>query len=274
MNLDIPFFSHLTGLHTSLTNTAISENMNVRRCMSSFLVAGMLFFGTSNQACLADPPTPKDRITPKGGNSKAIAAQLLLYMSAEAAEFVGKAILSQAMKDLREGKYTAKLVTVIPLPDTLGPCLSIPKSFEVVMTATSEGKPVSNDPLSRSVPYDPNARVFMTSIVKVEVAAFYPIRDIRYTDGKLVLPDNPVIIAGYRGKEGERSTWQYHGGAGWNDDKRKAVANDLTLKALDVARDQYARSLAVTTEELTKTFEKAVNQHITEVTKGLERRKP
>lgn len=142
------------------------------------------------------------------------------------------------------------------------------------MTATSDGKAVSNDPRSRAVPYDPNAKVCMTSIVKVEVAAFYPIKDIRYIDGRLVLPNDPVLIAGYRGREGERSTWEYHGGARWDDDKCKAVANDLTLKALDVAREQYTRSQAATEEELSKTFEKAVNQLLFEVKKGSERRRP
>jgi hypothetical protein len=195
-------------------------------------------------------------------------------MSKEAAAFVAKAILSEAMTDLRRGKYTAKPVAVTQVPDGLGPCLALPQSFEVVMTATTGGRPVSNNPLSRTVPYDPNAKVFMTSVVKVEVAAFYPIKDVRYADGRLVLPKDPVVVAGYRGREGERSTWEYHGGARWDDDKIKAVANDLTLKALDVAREHHARSQATAEGELSRTFERAVDQLLFEVTKGLKPRLP
>lgn len=244
------------------------------RSVFVFLMAGALLLGISRSTCHGGPLTSKSSDTPNFTNAKHIAGRLGIYVSIEAAMFIAEAILRESMKHLVDGKYTAKPIAIIESPKNLGPCLALPKSFDVIMLAMSDGKPVSKDPLSLTVPYDPNAKVFMTSIVKVEVAAFYPIKGIQYIDGRLSLPKDPVVIAGYLGEEGERSTWEYHGGALWDDDKCKAVANDLTLKALDVAREHYARSQATTEGELSKTFEKAVDQLLFEVTKGLNRRKP
>jgi hypothetical protein len=228
------------------------------RFASVCLVTGALLLGTPKQASCVHP----------------IVARLALYASEETANFLAEALVSEVMQELREGRYTARAVAVAPSRGNAGPCLALPQSFEVIMTATSDGKPISKDPRSATLPYDPNARVFMTSVVKVEVAAFYPVKDIRSVAGRLVLPKDPQIIAGYRGKEGERSTWKYHGGARWSIDKQKAVANDLTLKALDVAREYYARSQTVMEEELSKKFEKEIDRLVQEATRGLERRKP
>lgn len=108
-------FGHKTASHDART----IEEASKTRFVFVFLMVGALLAGVPDRACRADPPTPKGGGL-QGSNAKAIAAQLLLSMSVEAAEFVAKAILSEVMKDLRQGKYTAKPVAVIQVPDTLG----------------------------------------------------------------------------------------------------------------------------------------------------------
>jgi hypothetical protein len=226
----------------------------VKRLAIAAVLAGSLPVAIPAPSVGAGRPAPSDVAW--------IAARLAPRLSAEVAAFIGRAILRAALRDLRDGKYTTRAAGVTPVGPDLGPCVALPQSFEVVMQATEDGLPVSRDPLSAAVPYDPNVRVLLTSVVKVEVAAFYPVKGLTFADGRLVLPKEPLIVAGYRGKEGERSTWTYHGGGGWDDEKKKAVANDLTLKALDVARERYATARPGLEADLARTFGREIDRLI------------
>jgi hypothetical protein len=234
------------------------------RSVPAFLVIAALLLGAPNRAYCGGSPSSG------GGDIEDIVVQLAVEYGPDLALFVGKAIMKAAMDDLHKGKFTTKVQSVTNLPDNIGLVVGLPKTYEVVLEATSDKKTVSKE--STSSLYDPNAKTYLTHIAKVEVVAFYPFKEIRYANGKLVLPKEFKLHVGYLGGEGEHGTWTYYGGAGWDKEECQKVAKQLAYDSLEAARKTFMKSLPNFENEVAQAFEKEIDRLIVKA-KNSERRK-
>jgi hypothetical protein len=178
----------------------------VNRSPSVILVVAAILFGPITQAHAINP----------------IVAQLTAEYGLDAAKVIAKVLWDQAKAATCEKCVSHVRSASLKADKNLAACLTLSKSVEVVMQEKAGNK------------------ILLELRINVEVVALYPLKEVRYFEGKIVLPQNPKILAGFIEPEGKRGTWQ--GENDWDRAKCQQVAESLAYKSLEPAKEKFKES--------------------------------
>ncbi len=173
------------------------------RFISPLIVIATMFFGPMTQASAVNPTI----------------VRLAAVYGRDAAIVIAKVLWDQAKATTCEKSVSHVRAANLKADKQMEACLALPRTVEVVMQEKAGNK------------------ILLELRINVEVVALYPLKGIRYDEGKIVLPKDPKLLAGFIDPMGKRGTWT--GENNWDQDKCQQVAESLAYKSLEPAKEQF-----------------------------------